>query len=73
MTIKELFNDYEAMCTNRYAYTDLTNEERKQQIIQEIEALVRKETIEEILTLEYKKYIAPAEIIEYAQSKGITL
>lgn len=82
MTIKELFDEYKQFARETdpdvsHNPNDCTDckimKERMADIIQEVEALVRKETIEEILTLEYKKYIAPAEIIEYAQSKGITL
>ncbi len=70
MTIKELFDDYEAMCINRYAYSDLTNEERKQQIIQEVEALVRKEIFKELDAYGLEpRYV----LVQCAQSKGIQL
>lgn len=82
MTIEELFEEYKQFARETepdvsHNPNDCTDckimKERMADIIQEVEALVRKETIKDILALEYQKYIAPAEIIDYAQSKGITI
>lgn len=78
MTIKELFDEYKQFARETdpdvsHNPNDCTDckimKERMADIIQEVEALVRKETIEEILTLEYKKYIAPAFCLFYRNPK----
>lgn len=76
MTTKELWDDYEAMCTNRYSYTDYTNEERKEYIIKELEASIRKEQLKEMrLFFATKDWhgTGKAMVEDYALSKGITL
>ncbi len=88
MTTKELFDEYANIIYNlrvdpkyHYCATGRTLEG----IIQEVEALVRKETIEDILNViqeegltgvinnKWCDIISVKEIKEYAQSKGVTL
>jgi hypothetical protein len=73
MTIEELFEEYANIIYNlrvdpkyRYSSTGRTLE----QIIQEVEALVRKETIVDIMAMQFRQR---HDLQMYAQSKGIQL
>lgn len=78
----ELFEEYgrcEHMIANNYHETDNVN--RQYEIIQEVEALVRKETIEEMLNdprhSESDEWVVHTKLIEWvkgwALSKGVKL
>lgn len=76
MTIQELFNEYVSVSKD-YQVSGV----RQQQIIQEVEALVRKETIEEMLNdprhSESDEWVVHTKLIEWvkgwALSKGVKL
>lgn len=80
MTIQELFDEYRQLGILNSGSNDETYEMysirryRMNEIIQEIEALVRKETIDGIINCGVSSgCIYYDEIEEYAQSKGIIL
>lgn len=76
MTIQELFDEYVSVSKD-YQVSGV----RQQQIIQEVEALVRKETIEEMLNdprhSESDEWVVHTKLIEWvkgwALSKGVKL
>ena len=73
MTIKDLFEEYAEL---RHEWTGLSDEPsalRMMLIIQEVETLVRKETIQEIILYEELYGFSGLSVKGFAQSKGITL
>ena len=84
MTIQELFDEYagaykawdNCICTDDFGCKICIEDEgRMSEIIQEVEALVRKEVVEEIYSMRhtYDTMDTKSSCENYAQSKGIIL